>query len=326
MPNNNIERQVAYVAILLIAVTILGTLGYYFIEGWPIFDCLYMTVITITTTGYREVGELSTAGRALSMFLMIFGVGIFLYSINSIMPILIEKRRERWKKVLEKISGHYIICGYGKMGVEISKELPTDKVVIVDLDPNKVAIARENGFLAVQGDATEEEVLERAGIRRAKSLIACTERDSSNAFAIMVAKDLNPNVYTIAILRTPAGEKKLKRAGVDMLLSPYRDAAKKVSIAVRRPTAADFIEVIGREGELMLEKMELKNEELSGKSLRETNLRRLTGCMVVAIERGKEVIFPDPDTTIQKGDILYILGKEESLGKVEKVIASPSSQ
>ncbi len=323
---NNIGRQVVYLVLLLTAVTALGTLGYYLIEGWPLFDCLYMTVMTITTTGYKEVGRLSIAGKTLSMFLMIFGVAIFLYSINSIIPILIEKRGERWRKVLEKISGHYIVCGYGKMGIEISKELPAEKVVIVDLDPNKIAIARENGFLAVQGDATEEEILEKAGVKKARSLIACMERDSSNAFAVIVAKDLNPEIYTLAVLRTPAGERKLKRVGVDMLLSPYRDVARKVAIAVKRPTAADFIEVVGREGTVMLEKMELKNDEFAGETIKETNLRKLTGCMVVAIERGEEVIFPEPDTILYKGDVLYILGKEDGLRKVELLITSQPSQ
>ncbi|AEA47542.1 potassium channel family protein [Archaeoglobus veneficus] len=324
MNYNNLERRIVILILLLIAVTTFGTLGYYFIEGWPLFDCLYMTVLTITTTGYREVGELSAAGRVLSMFLMVFGVGLFLYSIDAVIPVLIERRSERWKKLLEKISNHVIVCGYGKMGMEISKEFSKDKVVVIDLDPNKVTIARENGFLAVQGDATEEEVLEKAGVRRARCLVVCMERDSANAFAVMVAKDMNPEIFTISVLRTPASEKKLRRVGVDMLLSPYRDAAKKVAVAVQRPTAADFIEIIGRQGTLMLEKIVLRNNEFAGKSLRDTNLRKLTGCIVVAIERNGEVIFPDPDTVLKLEDVLYVLGKEGNLGKLEKLVAKAS--
>ncbi len=309
---------------LLIAITVFGTVGYHFIEGWDWFDCLYMTVITITTTGYREVGKMSVGGKILSMFLMIFGVAIFLYSVDAILPILLERRSERWKKVLEKIEDHCIICGYGRMGREMAKELKKElkKVVVVDIDANRVASAREDGIIAIQGDCTEEDVLERAGVRRAKCIVACTNNDSINAFAVMVAKDLNPNVFAIAVLRTPGGEKKLKRAGADMLLSPYHDSARKVCVAVTRPTAADFIEIIGKMGTLMLEKMELKNEKFHNLSLKDTNIRKMTGCIVVAIERNGEIIFPDPETKVYKGDILYVLGKEEGLKKAYELIVN----
>ncbi len=307
---------------LLLAVTVLGTVGYHVIEGWDWFDCLYMTVITITTTGYREVGKLSIMGKILSMFLMVFGVAIFLYSVDAIIPILLERRIERWKKLLEKMEGHCIVCGYGRMGKEMAKELMKElkKVVVVDIDATRVASAREDGIIAIQGDCTEEDVLEKAGVKRAKCIVACTNNDSINAFAVMVAKDLNPNIFAIAVLRTPGGEKKLKRAGADMLLSPYHDSARKVCVAVTRPTAADFIEIIGKMGTLMLEKMELKNKSFHGIPLKDTEIRKLTGCRIVAIERNGEVIFPDPDTPVYVGDILYVLGKEEGLKKAYELI------
>ncbi len=320
----DLKEELIRVIGLLIAITVFGTVGYHFIEGWDWFDCLYMTVITITTTGYREVGKMSVGGKILSMFLMIFGVAIFLYSVDAILPILLERRSERWKKVLEKIEDHCIICGYGRMGREMAKELKKElkKVVVVDIDANRVASAREDGIIAIQGDCTEEDVLERAGVRRAKCIVACTNNDSINAFAVMVAKDLNPNVFAIAVLRTPGGEKKLKRAGADMLLSPYHDSARKVCVAVTRPTAADFIEIIGKMGTLMLEKMELKNEKFHNLSLKDTNIRKMTGCIVVAIERNGEIIFPDPETKVYKGDILYVLGKEEGLKKAYELIVN----
>ncbi len=321
--NGSVRKQISFVLLLLVLTTIAGTLGYHLLEGWSYLDSFYMTVITITTTGYGEVGKLSTSGRFLSMFLMVFGVGIFFYALNSIMPILIEKRRERWREMLERIQNHCIICGYGKIGLEISKELPKEDLVIVDLDPNKIALARENGLLAVHGDATEEEALEKAGVRRAKTLIACTERDSSNAFAVMIAKDLNPKIHTIAILRTPSGEKKLRRVGVDTLLSPYKDVARKASIAVRNPCIVDFIEIVGKKGTLLLRKLELLNEEFFGKTLAETDLRKRTGCIVVTIERDGDMLFPTPGTKLDPKDTLYVLGTEENLQLAEKLITSP---
>jgi len=270
MANDSMEKTVRNIIAALILVIIFGTFAYHVLEGWPLFDCLYMTVLTITTTGYREVGEMGVGGRILSMFLMFVGVGIFLYSIDSVIPVLIEKRRMRWKKMLKEIKDHYIICGYGIMGREISKELPKEKIVVIDTDPDKVRTAREEGLLAIIGDASEEEVLEKANVRSAKTLIACTSTDSANAFIVMTAKDLNPNIFTVAILRSPAGEKKVKRAGADMVLSPYRDTARKICIALRKPTIAEFIEIISRKGNiLMLEKRVLKSKNLVGKTLKE---------------------------------------------------------
>jgi len=322
MTDDSMEKTVRNIVAALILVVIFGTFAYHILEGWPLFDCLYMTVLTITTTGYREVGEMGVGGRILSMFLMFVGVGIFLYSIDSVIPVLIEKRKMRWKKMLKEIKDHYIICGYGIMGREISKELPKDKIVIIDTDPDKVRTAREEGLLAIIGDASEEEVLEKANVRSAKTLIACTSTDSANAFIVMTAKDLNPNIFTAVILRSPAGEKKVKRAGADMVLSPYRDTARKICIALRGPTVAEFIEIISRKGNvLMLEKLVLKSKDLAGKTLKEIDLRKRTGCTVVAIERKGELIMPEPDTVLEEGDVLYIIGKEDKLKKVEKILS-----
>ncbi len=322
MANDSMEKTVRNIIAALILVIIFGTFAYHVLEGWPLFDCLYMTVLTITTTGYREVGEMGVGGRILSMFLMFVGVGIFMYSIDSVIPVLIEKRRMRWKKMLKEIKDHYIICGYGIMGREISKELPKEKIVVIDTDPDKVRTAREEGLLAIIGDASEEEVLEKANVRSAKTLIACTSTDSANAFIVMTAKDLNPNIFTVAILRSPAGEKKVKRAGADMVLSPYRDTARKICIALRKPTIAEFIEIISRKGNiLMLEKRVLKSKNLVGKTLKEIDLRKRTGCTVVAIERRGELIMPEPDTMLEEGDVLYIIGKEDKLRKVEELLS-----
>jgi len=322
MPDDSMEKALRNIIAALIAVIIFGTFAYHILEGWPLFDCLYMTVITITTTGYKEVGEMGVGGRVLSMFLMFFGVGIFLYSIDSVIPVLIEKRKMRWKKMLKEIEDHYIICGYGIMGREISKELPKDKIVVIDIDPDKVRRARDEGLLAIQGDASEEEVLEKANVRKAKTLIACTSTDSANAFIVMTAKDLNPNIFTVVILRSPAGEKKVKRAGADKILSPYRDAARKICISLRRPSVADFIEIISRKGNvLMLEKLVVKSQGLVGKTLGELDLRKRCGCTVVAIERRGDLIIPDPETALEEGDVLYIVGKEDTLKKVEEMIS-----
>ncbi|WP_202320086.1 potassium channel family protein [Archaeoglobus neptunius] len=303
----SLRSQIFRVAALLLAIIVAGTLAYRIVEGWPWFDCLYMTVITITTTGYGEVRPIGLGGRAISMLLMFVGVGIFLYSVNIFMTAIVDIRLDRrWESMIEKMKDHFILCGYGVMGREIAKELPAEYVVVVDSDMNKVNTAREDGYAAIHGDATDEVTLDKAGILRAKALICCMS-DASNAFAVLTAKELNPSVTTIAVLRSPDAEKKMLRVGVDVLLSPYRDAARKIMSIVSDRVTAEFIEtVMSGTKSLNLEKVIVKGA-MAGKSLRELDLRKKTGCIVVAIVRGGDVLLPEAETVLEKGDILYIL-------------------
>ncbi len=320
----DVRKPIVITIVLLALIILLGTIGFTVIEGWNLFDSFYMTVITITTTGYREVYELSLYGRLLAVILMFFGIGVFFYGINLIVPALVQRRIERWKKVLENITDHYIVCGYGIMGREIAEELSKitskDKIVIIDQNIEKVAVARENGYIAFQGDSIEEKTLERARIKHARALIACMS-DSANAFTIMTAKELNPDVYTMAVARTPAGVKNTRRAGADQVLSPYSDTAKKATIILRRRGAAEFFEIISRVGEdFMLEKITMTNREFEGVSIRDIDLRNKTGANVVAIERKGEVIIPYATLKLKYGDNLYLLGNEEQLRKASEYI------
>ncbi|AGK62175.1 K+ transport systems, NAD-binding component [Archaeoglobus sulfaticallidus PM70-1] len=312
-----LERAIAITIILLLITIAIGTIGFTVIEGWSLFDSFYMTVITITTTGYKEVYDLSYNGRFLAIFLMFFGIGVFFYSINLIIPTIVQRRLERWRKLLEKISDHYIICGYGVMGREIAQELVKvtnkDKIVIIDENMEKVSLARENGYIAIQGDSVEEDVLERARIKHAKALIACMN-DSSNAFAIMSAKEMNPNIYTMAVARTPSGVKNTKRAGADYVLSPYSDTAKKAMVILSRQSAADFLEIISKVGKrFLLEKVQLSNKNLDGKKIKDLDLRRKTGATIVAVERKGDILIPDADLSLKFGDNLYLMGSEDQL-------------
>ncbi len=305
----NLLSRIAKILALLAGVIIFGTVAYHLIEGWPWFDCLYMTVITITTTGYSEIHKMNVYGRTLSMILMFVGVGIFLYSLNAFMSIVVETSFRRWEKMAEKISDHIIVCGFGLMGREVVKELPKDKIVIIDKDINKVNLARDENLIALHGDATDDVTLEKAGIRRAKAIICCMN-DASNAFAILTAKELNPNIQTVVVLRSPDAEKKMERIGVDFLLSPYRDTAKKVFALLSKRASVEFIERIISGGEsLNLEKI-VVDEKLAGKTLQELDLRRKTGCIVVAVVRGGEVLLPGAETRLEEGDILYVMCKD----------------
>lgn len=296
--------------VLLLALIITGTLGYHFLEGWTLFESLYMTVITITTTGYGEIREMSTYGRTLSMLLMFFGVGIFLYSVNLFVSAVFENASRRWEKMVEKMKDHYILCGYGNMGKEIARELPSENTAVIDIELNKVESARAEGFPSLHGDATDEMILEKAGVKRAKAIICCMS-DAANAFAILTAKELNPSIKALAILRNPEAERKLLRVGVDVLLSPYRDTAKKVRGIIFEEPMTEFIErIMSGKKSLYLEKFVVEDERISGRTLRELDLRRKMGCTVLAIIRGGNILVPDADTKIEKGDIMYMLCRE----------------
>ncbi|MET1125137.1 MAG: potassium channel protein [Archaeoglobaceae archaeon] len=294
---------------LLFATIIGGTLAYRIVEGWDWFDCLYMTVITITTTGYSEIHEMSRAGRTVSMFLMLFGIGIFFYAVNVAMSSVFELSKRRWESMIEGMRNHVIVCGYGVMGKEVVRSLPKERVVVVDSDAGKVSLAREDGFLAVHGDATDTATLEKAGIRRAFAIVCCMN-DANNAFTSLAAKELNPNVKTVAILRSPEAESKLRLAKIDVLLSPYADAAQKIAAIVTGRPEVELVETIfsGRVA-LRIEKI-VAGDEFAGKTLKELDLPRKTGCLVVAIVRGERILLPSADTEIEKGDVLYMMCKE----------------
>jgi len=319
--DKDLRADILKIVGLLVGVIILGTISYHLIEGWPLFDCLYMTIITITTTGYREVGEMSIYGKILSMLLMFFGVGIFMYSINTLVPTLVERKIKKKEKMIEEMNDHYIVCGFGLIGAEVAKELPKDRVVIIDKDLNKISIAKEKGYVTVHGDATNEEVLEKAGVKRAKAIIGCMT-DISNAFALITAKDLNPNIFTIAIVRNPETEDKLKRMGVDLILSPYKLVAKKIVTTLTRPGIIEFIETILSEGgkSFIIEKVVLREGKWIGKTLKELDLKRKIGCNIVAIVRNGELILPTPNTKLEKDDILFIIGTEDQLQKLEELL------
>ncbi len=317
---DNIRGSILRITLLLLGTIIGGTLAYRVVEGRDWFECLYMTVITITTTGYGEIWNMSFYGRIISMFLMFFGVGIFFYSVSLITPILFEMRLRRWEKMLEKMRDHCIVCGYGLMGREIAKQLPKDRVVIVDIDLNKVELAREEGYVAVHGDATDDTALEKAKVRFAKSIICCMN-DSNNAFAVITAKSLNPNITTVVVLRNPEAEKKVRRVGVDYLLSPYKDTAMKVYALMRKKASVEFVETIISGGEMLgLEKI-VVDERFAGKTLKELDLRKKTGCIVVAIVRGKNVIVPSAETKLEKGDMMFVMGTEDSLKKFMEMLS-----
>ena len=315
---------------LLLFITAGGTAGYVVVEGWSAWDAFYMTVITITTVGYREVHELSFAGQAFTVVVLIVGVGAALYTFTLAAAAVVEgglpKRfqRRRAARMLETIKDHFIICGYGRIGTLVASQFRRQNVpyVIVERSAERQQAALDDGALAVEGDASSEEVLKRVGIERARGLIAAVSTDAENVYAILSARVLRPNLFIIGRAEGEEAAQKLKRAGANRVISPYQIGAVQMAQTALRPAVVDFFELATN-----VENVELAMEEvtiapgshIAEQSLLQANLRQRFGIIVVGIQRqaGRMEFNPEPETTIRAGDKLVVLGRPDSLKRLE---------
>ena len=308
-----------------------GCIGYIVIEGWDMLEALYMTVITVTTVGFTEVHPLSRAGEIFTMFLIVFGVGFILYFLSSITGMMIEGTlkdvfgRRKLEKKINQIDGHYIVCGFGRIGRTVSqllREKPME-VVVIEKDPECIPLFQEKKILYVLGEATSEEFLLKAGILRAKGLVAAASSDADNVYITLTARGLNPGLFILARAAEESSIMKLTRAGADKVVSPYDIGARSMANTILRPTVIDFIELAMHNRSLDLQMEELvvgKQSEIIDLTLMESAIRKDFDLIVVAIKKGTgEMIFnPSPQAKIQVGDILVALGDRENLSRLEK--------
>ncbi len=319
---------------LLFLVVAGGTAGYVVIEGWNAWDALYMTVMTVTTVGYREVHPLSRAGEALSMGVMIVGVGALFYTASLMMALLVEGTLHRkWRgrlldRMLQELRNHFILCGYGRMGTTIAEEFSRQGVpfVIIERDPERLAAALERGLLAVEADASTEDVLKRVGIDRARGLIAAVGTDAENVYAVLSARLLKPDLFIVGRAETDDARRKLLRAGADRVISPYHIGALQLAQTALRPAVVDFMQLATSSDNLELSLEQVKIDQgsgLAGQSIVGSNLRQRFGVIVVAIQRadGRMEFNPPPEAAIQAGDYLVVLGRAASLRDLETAAA-----
>ena len=323
------QRPLLAVA-LLAAVMIGGTGGYVVIEGWSAWDAFYMTVITVTTVGYREVHPLSRAGEVFTTLLLFGGVGAALYTFTLVAASVVEgglptrlqwRRRER---MLETIANHFIICGYGRIGSTVARQLAREQVpfVVIERDPQRYQAALDEGRLAIEADASGEEVLRRAGIERARGLIAVVGSDAENVYAVLSAHVLRPSLFIVGRAETEDAIKKLKQAGANRVISPYQIGAVQIAQTALRPAVVDFVELAtsSENLELAIEEIPVAaGSALVNQSIFEANLRQRYGVIVVGIQRvdGTMEFNPEPDTPIRIGDKLVVLGRPHSLKRLE---------
>ena len=320
----------AFAVSLLVTMIAGGTLGYMVLEGWGPWDAFYMTVITVTTVGYREVHDLSRAGQIFTVVLLFGGVGAALYTFTLLATVVVEggvpKRllRRRQARMLETIKDHFIICGYGRIGSIVARQLHRQQVplVVIERDPDRMHAAMEEGALAVEADASAEDVLKRVGIARARGLIAVVGTDAENVYAVLSARVLRPDLFIVGRAETDDATIKLKRAGADRVISPYQIGALQIAQTALRPAVVDFVELAtGTDNlELAMEEISVsQGSSLVDRSLAESNLGQRFGVIVVGIQRtDRRMDFnPPPGSPIRAGDKLVVLGRAESLKQLE---------
>ena len=323
------------ISILVLGLLItLGTTGYMLIEGWRFLDSLYMTVITLGTVGFKEVHELSDAGKLFTMTLIVVGVSVLGYIVGSLAQIMFEGQFQRIigrKKVEKKIMSlqdHYIICGYGRMGSLICRELASKPLPFLVIEKNAEVHDRlhAEGYLHMRGDATEDDALLRAGIKRAKGLISVVSSDTENVYITLTARGLNPDLYILARSGEEGSEIKLKRAGANKVVSPYVIGGTRMAQAILRPNVVDFIEIAtGREFlELQMEEILIPPESgFVGENLASSGFRKETGVIIIGIKKasGKMVFNPESHSHLVASDTLIVLGEPGAIQKLEELVS-----
>lgn len=320
-------RKPPAIAVLLLAVIVVtGTLGYGVIEGWEPWDAFYMTMITLTTVGYREVHPMSRMGEAFTTILLVVGVGTMLYSFSLIGARVIEGslqpqwERRRIARMLEALRDHFIVCGYGRIGSIIVDEFRRQQVphVIIERAPSRVHQLLEAGHLAIEGDASSEDVLTRAGIHQARGLIAAVSTDAENVYTILSARLMNPSLYIIGRAESDESSRKIKQAGADRVMSPYEIGGLHMAQLALRPTVVEFVQLATSSEfmELSMEQIAVRpGGPLAGATIIGANLRQAFGVIVIGIRRvsGRMEFAPPPDARMEAGDHLVVLGPNDRM-------------
>jgi len=320
-------------ALILILILVGGTFGYVAIEGCSPLDGLYMTMITITTVGFSEVIPLSPAGRLFTIFLIVTGVGFVLYEFTKLTEAVVEGGvrkvfgRINMDKKLAKLRGHYIVCGYGRIGKVICQSLKDNgrQFVIIDNDTDEIKEIAELGYYYLEGEAADDEMLLKAGVRQAQGLIAVVSSDADNVYITLSAKELNPKLFIMARSSGKKGaDSKLRRAGANRVISPYFIGGRQMANMILRPTVIDFLDLTVHEDETGLRLEELTVHEHAafvGQSLMDSGIRQEYDLIVVAIKRkgDNEMLFnPSHQSVIHPGDTLIVLGESENVERLKR--------
>ena len=315
---------------LLGLIVVVGTAGY-MVLGFSFLDALYQLITTITTVGFREVEPLSSAGKVYTLVVILVGVGTALYTFSVLIEALIEGEigsafgRRRMERTINEMSGHVIICGWGRVGRALAQYITGagQDVVVIDKDSERL---ERCPYPIVHGDATDDDTLRAAGIGRARVLAAGLTTDADNLYVTISGRALNPDLFIIARARIESSEDKLARAGANRVVNPQSIGGARMAAFALQPHVAEFLDVVMHDGSLEFRLEELVvpfGSSIEGKSLRDAHLRDRTGALVLAMRddtSGKFVTNPDPETVICAGQILIAIGTSAQLASLQEAV------
>ena len=329
------DRATHLIIVVLIAVFLVGsgTAGYMVIEDWTVLDSLYMTVITLSTIGYGEVNPVSQTGRIFTLILIVMGVGFFLYVIGYVVQFLVEGRirlvlgRHKLDKQIGQLKNHYIVCGYGRMGRAFCRYLIRKhlKFVVIEKNKDRIPVMNTDHILYIAGEATVEDNLRKAGIKRASNLIATLGTDADNVLLVLLAKGLKPDLYVVARASQNASKKPLDTAGADVVVSPFDIGARRMAHAILRPNVIRFLEYAfaDEDTDIQIEEIAVaESSKLVGVSLQESGIRQNYNLMILSIIKtnGEMLFNPSASTTIRAGEKVIAVGSSDSLVRLEKAL------
>lgn len=329
MPMRNIGKSF----ILLFLIIAYGVIGYRIIEGMDFFDAFYMTVITISTVGFQEVKPLSGPGKILTITIISGGITVAAYTIGTLVRSLVEGEikkmfgRRKVEKKISEMSGHYIICGYGRIGRLVCGELREYgmEFVVIENGQQAIEMMETDRVPYLPQDATADETLMKAGIMKARGIVTAVGSDADNVFITLTARGLRSDIFILARASDEKNEMKLNRAGATRVVSPYLIGGKRMAQVLIRPTVVDFIDVAVSDGHLGLQMEECRvkqDSNLAGKNLVESGLRKDYGVIIVLIKKhnGEMIFNPLPGEVIEGDDILVVLGKKEDMKRMGDMI------
>ena len=327
------EKHLIVSFVLTLLIIGFGTAGYMAIEGWEILDAFYMTVITMGTVGYNEVHEISKTGRLFTVLLIFFGVGFFVYLAGVVVQFMVEGRmrailgRRRLDKKIDQLNNHYIVCGYGRIGRVLCKNLqrkPLD-LVVIEKDRELIPVMDEEKVLYVCGDVSDEANLIKAGIKRAKGLVAVLATDADNVFLVLTARQLNPDIHIVARACRAESKSKLRAAGANNVESPYEMGGVSMAQRILRPTVTNFLDLAftySRKDIQMEEIPVSSSSALSNVMLKDSGIRQKFNLIIIAIKKSDDSMLFNPsfETLIKAGDTVIAVGEEANLKKLEDIL------
>lgn len=322
------RRRLFYASLTIVGMIFFGAMGFHILEGWTLLESFYMATETVTTVGYGDIPPKTTGGRIFAMFFMLLGGGTVLFAITTLIQSVIQSEIldaldfRRKSKEMEKLHNHFIVCGAGRVGRRIIRNLQKEKLpfVIIERDEKRLAEFESENIHLIVGDATLEENLIRAGVKNAKGLAACLPDDAANVYVVLTARGIKENLHIVARAVEEQAEPKLIRAGANRVVAPTIIGSQSMARALLKPAIADFMDSIVAETlDLVFEEVAIDSHSpFSNKKLSETNLMKELSVIVIAIRRkdGELYFHPTGESKIEEGDMLIVVGKADSVQKL----------